>query len=174
LLNEIITWLKELEDHIFPSTDRIMSRESQEEIECKEKFGLPLETWLSLMHLDESLTQLGSLESEIRESEYIKKIASGLSNDLGRLIEVTLSHIQERKKLVLAAAQHPHTILDMNLKEAELLSELIKDDTKSLEGLTLSDNVRTSVLLGRNAGTIRKSILNVVDKVVGIKTQGIG
>ena len=171
LLNEIIMWLKELGNRIFPSHGGIMSREMQEEIEYKEKFGLSLETWQSLMHLDKSLTQLNSLESEIREGEYIKKIASGLNSDLGRLIEVTLGYLQKRKKLVLTAAQYPHSISDRNEKEDALITELIEDDTKSLEGLTLSESGRNSVLLGRNAGAIRKSILNAVDKVVEIKTS---
>ena len=171
LLNEIIMWLKELENRIFPSHGRIMSREMQEEIEYKEKLGLSLETWQSLMHLDESLTQLNSLESEIKEGEYIKKIASGLNSDLGRLIEVTLGYLNERKNLVLTGAQYPHTISDRNEKEDALITELIEDDTKSLEGLTLSESGRNSVLLGRNAGAIRKSILNAVDKVVEIKAS---
>ena len=53
----------------------------------------------------------------------------------------------------------------------ELIRELIENDDRPLEGLSLSDQDIISVRLGRNAGAIRKSILNAVDKAIELKAS---
>ena len=163
LLDEIINWLKGLESRIFPLGKT--SKEILEEIDFATKKGISTETERIMMDLDRSTARLHSLATEIKEGEYIGKITSWLDSDLGRLIEITLSHLKQRRQLSLDSSLGPR----IGKEENQLITELVKDDTKSLEGLTLSEQGLTSVRLGRNAGAIRKSILNAIDKAIEIK-----
>ena len=52
-----------------------------------------------------------------------------------------------------------------------LITELIENDDRPLEGSGLSDKDIIRVRLGRNSGAISKSILNAIDKAIELKTS---
>ena len=51
----------------------------------------------------------------------------------------------------------------------KLMSELIGDDTKPLDGLKLSEDKINNVLIGRNAGYIKKSTNKAIEKAIELK-----
>ena len=174
LLNEIIQWLRGIEEHIFPSAGRI-SKEILEDITTKAKSGISIDTWQSLENLDRRLIQLNNLRSEVKEGSDIQKLAKRINGDLGSLIEILLDNIEQRKQLVLDSSKTPNIIADVYTirervdKESELINKLIEDVNEPLEGSGLSEEGLISVRFARNAGIIRKSILNAIDKAIELK-----
>ena len=142
-----------------------------EEIDIKEIHKISDETWQVLTNVDRISHQLDSLHGEIKEGKYIQRLASKLNNDLVILINEIYRHLEQRKNLHSSKSALPTTILD--IKEGELTNKLLKDDTLDLNDFTLSERGRHSVLMGRNAGAIKRSVLHAIDKVVEIKASFI-
>jgi len=180
LYDEVTKWLRELEIRIFPKLDTIKS--VTEDI-LKRNSVIPQETWHHLDELDHTLVQINSLSEGVKEAKYYQKLTLKLNKELGSLIEVVLNNLEQRKQLVVEDAESPtdygeiiHKIREGTLgkevnKEYQLTKDLIENDDRPLEGLDLSEQAIIHVQLARNAGAIRKSILNAVDKAIELKAS---
>ena len=181
VVNEVTEWLRELEDRIFPKSGAIKSgmADTLQDIHRSPKIS-PM-TWLQMDDLDIALAQMNALAEGIKEAEYYQKLTSKLNEELSSLIEVIVNNLKQRRQLVFENAKSPrdygdivHKIHEGTLgkemeKEYQLIIELIENDDRPLEGLSLSDRDVIVIRLGRNAGAIRKSILNAVDRAIELK-----
>jgi len=180
LVNEVTEWLRELEDHIFRKLGTIKSV-TEDVLQRSPKISQ--ETWLQLDDLDIALVEMNALSEGIKETEYYQKLTSELNEELSSLIEVIANNLKQRRQLVFENAKSPRdygkivrkiyerTFGKETDKAYQLTKELIENDDRPLEGLSLSDQDIISVRLARNAGAIRKSILNTVDKAIELKTS---
>lgn len=180
LFDEVTKWLRELENRIFLKRGTIKS--VTEDI-LKRSPEISQETWHHLDELDHTLVEIGSLSEGIKEAKYYQNLASRLNTELSSLIGVILNNLEQRRQLVAEDAKSPidygeiiRKIHEGTLgkevdKEHKLTEDLIENDDRPLEGLGLSEQAITHVRLARNAGAIRKSILNAVDKAIELKTS---
>lgn len=97
-------------------------------------------------------------------------LASKLNEEFSSLIEVIVNNLKQRRQLPIEEAESPPDYGEKD-KASQLMKELIENDDRPLEGLSLSDQPIISVRLARNARAIRKSILNAVDKAIELKAS---
>ena len=145
------------------------SKEVLEDIARKSESGLPAETWYLMENLDQSVIQLNRLDSGFKEAEYYQRLTLRIDGELSELVETISKHFQERRQLVSDSFPRPCSIPSRSKKESELINELIEDDSKSLDECELSEEAITTVRLARNAGNIKRSIINTIDKVIELK-----
>ena len=120
-------------------------------------------------NLDQSVIQLNRLDSGFKEAEYYQRLTLRIDGELSELVETISKHFQERRQLVSDSFPRPCSIPSRSKKESELINELIEDDSKSLDERELSEEAITTVRLARNAGNIKRSIINTIDKVIELK-----
>ncbi len=173
LLNEIIDWAKQLENRMFAPWEerKLLSEEVKEAFAEREKSVSFYRELEKLRILDDKLIELGRLRTEMNEGRYIKTLGSGLDEELGEAIEAILNNMEGRRELLRNRPQYEpiEDVREIDLKQEKLQLDLIKDQTKSLDGLNLSEEQLSHVLLGRNAGNIKQSALKVIDKATTIK-----
>ena len=172
-LNEIAAWLKDFEYHIFTSYKIEYKNEILEDKTIETKSGIPLETWDRIRNLDNALIEQNSLDKGIKEAEYYKKLTQRINEELGELLGNISIFLKQRKQLLLDSYKRNNLsrreIHEQVQKEADIIDELLKDDSKSLDGCGLSEEGLTMVRLGRNAGDVRKAIYNAIDKAIELK-----
>ena len=170
LVNEVTKWLKELEDRIFPKLGTIISGISGIEDRLRKSPKIPLETWLQIEDLDLASGEMHGLAEGIKEAEYYQKLTLKLNEELSSLMEVIVNNLKQRRQLIIEDAKYP---IDYSEKDklSQLKKELIENADRPLEGLGLSDQVIIRVRIARNAGAVRKSILNAVDKAIELKAS---
>ena len=172
LIDEVAKWLRELEGRIFPKLAPIMSGTEDTLRRISSSPEIPLKTWLQLDNIDRTLGEVLALAEGIKEAEYYQKLTSQLNEELSSLIEVIASNLEQRRQLHVEAAglQLDYSEKD-KASQLQLIDELIKNDDRPLEGLSLSDQTIITIRLARNAHAIRKSILNAVDRAIELKTS---
>ena len=178
-LNEIIDWLKGLEVRVFEPPKGTLRQEMLEDKELKDKLGLTPENWEVFTALDETLKEAGSLEYEIKEGEYSKKLASNLQygEDLSIAITTILKQLENRRQIHLETSTGTHEPLTIDVirekveNELPLIFELIRNDTLTLEGINLSEDGLRMVLFARNAQSLKKSIGEAIEKAIGLKSS---
>ncbi|MCJ7791528.1 MAG: hypothetical protein MUP49_03820 [Dehalococcoidia bacterium] len=178
LVNELTEWLRELGDRIFTKPGAIKPRL---EDTLQKSLKISQETWCQLEDLDVTIVETNALFEGIKEAEYYQKLTSNLNEELSSLIGVIVSNLKQRRQLVFESAKSPRDygeivrkihegMLEEEMeKEFSLIIELIENDDRPLEGLSLSDRDIIVIRLGRNAGATRKSISNAVDKAIEVK-----
>jgi len=173
LIDEVDKWLRELDGRIFPMpAGTLLSKISVIEDRMRRNPKIPFEKWLQVDDVDRrSVEVLGATEG-IEEAVYYQKLTSQLNEELSSSIEVIVSNLEERLELFLAREKYPLDYSDKD-KLSELNRALTENADRPLEGLGLSDEVAIRVRIERNAGAVRKSILNAVDKTIEIKTSFI-
>lgn len=171
-IDEVAKWLRELEGNILYKPRAIAS--GTEDLIRRIGRGpkIPLKTWLQMEDIDHALGEMNALAEGIKEAEYYKKLTSQLNEELSSLIEVIANNLKERRQLHVEGARYQPDY-SAEAKKSQLINELIKNDDRPLEGLGLSEEDIIIVRFGRNAGAIRKSILNAVDKAIEIKASFI-
>lgn len=169
LIDEVAKWLRELEGRIFPKVGAFYSGVEDKIIRIPK---ISAETWLRARALDLALDEMHALAEGIKEAKYYQKLTSQLNEELSSLIEVIVNNLEQRRQLHGEAAGHQFDYRE-GVKASQLLKELIENYDRPLEGLGLSDQDIIGVRFGRNAGAIRKSILDAVDKTIEIKTSFI-
>lgn len=172
-LNEILEWLKKLEDVIFPTSDPNMYKGILGDRDLTNKLGFDLDE-VRLVGIMYTPIAMHNIRTELRNGRYFSKLSFTLDSALGKLIDNTLDLIKKRRKLVIESGQYPpDTVTDITEKyktgEVKLLLDLVKDVTKSLDGLNLSEKDINDILTGRNAGEIISSIRKAIDKIIEIK-----
>jgi hypothetical protein len=115
---------------------------------------------------------MGSLAGGIKEAEYYQKLTLKLDEDLSRLIGVIANDMEQRRQLDIEDARYTDD-LSWKAEKSQLINELLEHDDRPLEGLGLSAKDISGVRLGRNAGVIRKSIRNALDRVIELKASFI-
>lgn len=170
LVNEVTEWLRELDGRIFTGPGAIASGTEDTLRRIRTSQKISIKTWLQLEEIDRALANLDAIREGIKEAEYYQKLTLKLNEELSSLIEVIANELKQRKQLVFEDAQYPSHYGEKD-KESQLIKELIENDHRPLEGLGLSDRGTIIVRLGRNAGAIRKSILNAVDRAIELKAS---
>ena len=170
LVNEVAKWLRELEGHILYKPRAIASGMEDLIRRIGGDPKIPQKTWLQMESIDRAVGEMNAVTEGIKEAEYYQKLTSQLNKELSNLIEPIVNHLKQRKQLIVESAGYqPDYSLDV--ETSQLIKELIKDDDRPLEGLGLSDQNIIIVRLGRNAGAVRKSILDAVDKAIELKAS---
>ena len=180
LINEVTEWLRELENHIFREHGAIRSG-FEDMMQRSPKISR--ETWLQLDDLDIAFIEINSLSKGIKEAEYYQKLTSKLDEKLSGLIGLIMNNLKQRRQLAFEHAESPRdysewvrkiyegTFGEEVEKEFSLIAELIANDDRSLEGLSLNDRDIIAIRLGRNSGATRESILNALDRAIDLKTS---
>lgn len=177
-LNEILGWLREIEDSIFPLIDldiyKNLYKEIQEDKDLVTNLGVTKQDIERQRRSGRVFTDLDILIKEIRNAQYFKKVSLKLNSELSELINNILCLLEQRRQLIIKSGKFPLDSEQFLTKEIktrvpELLTELIKYDTKPLDGLNLSEININNVLTGRNAGHIRKSANKAIDKAIELK-----
>lgn len=171
-LDEVSTWLRELESLVFQTNFIKPSKDFFGDIELYRKFESeipPGELHIIRELLDRTIPQATILRVEISKGEYTQKLALKLNKDLGSLLGIVLDHLKQRRQYILHRPINFNTAPEEDdEKEHKLIHKLLKDNT-DLTGVTLSEKGRSIVLVGRNANDIRESIVNAIDKTIEIK-----
>lgn len=176
-LNEILGWLREIEDSIFPLIDLDIYKNLYKEIQEDKDLvtiGVTKQDISRQRRLGKVFTDLDILKKEIRNAQYFKKVALKLNSDFSELINNILCLLEQRKQLTRESTEFPLDTEESIKKEIEtgvvkLLIELSDDDTKPLDGLKLSRKNINHVLTGRNAGAIKKSTDKAIEKAIELK-----
>jgi hypothetical protein len=172
LIDEVAKWLRELEGSIFAKYAEIASGTEDIIRRMRSNPKIPQETWVQLRAIDRALVEMGSLAGGIKEAEYYQKLTLKLDEDLSRLIGVIANDMEQRRQLDIEDARYTDD-LSWKAEKSQLINELLEHDDRPLEGLGLSAKDISGVRLGRNAGVIRKSIRNALDRVIELKASFI-
>ena len=168
LIDEVAKWLRELEGSIFAKYSEIASGAEDIIRNMRSNPKIPGETWVQLEAVDRALIEMGNLAGGVKEAEYYKKMTLKIDEGLSKLIGVIGNNMEERRQLHVEDARYIGE-LSWKAEKSKLINDLLEHDDKPLEGLGLSDKDISGVRLGRNAGAIRKSIRNALDRVIELK-----
>jgi len=183
LVNEVTEWLRDLESHIFP---KHVAGTSELEDMLQRSPEISRETWFLLKDLDIASAKADSVFKGIKEAEYYQKLTSKLNEELSSSIGAITNNLEQRSQLLTESIKFPRDYSEIICKIHEgtigeemekefsliqLITELIENDDRPLEGSGLTDKDIIGVRLGRNSGAISKSILNAVDRVIELKTS---
>jgi hypothetical protein len=180
LANEVTEWLRGLENRIFPQHGAI--RPGLEDMKQRNP-EISRETWLQLDDLDNAFTQINALSKGIKEAEYYQKLSSKLKEELSISIGVIMDNLKQRMQLVAENANSPcdygeiirkiqeGTLGEEMEKEFALITELIENYGRPLEGLNLSNRDVITIRLGRNSGATRESIHDALDRAIEFKVS---
>lgn len=123
-----------------------------------------------------SIMEAGDLAERFRDlanrGEYIKKIASGLGQDLDTAVEQVTTNIKERRLLLFGSMIIKPTPLDLD--EGKKILEIMQaseENAKALNGL--SEKAKNTIALGKNAGILRQAISKIIKEVSRIKIENI-
>jgi len=155
LIDEVVKWLRELEGRIFPKLAPIMSGTEDTLRRIRSSPKIPPKTWLQLEDLDRALGEMDALRECIKEAEYYQKLTSKLDEELSSLMEVIRNNLEQRRQLI---SKSPNIPIDWS----------DRDKVSQLNRASTEDDVSH---LGTNAGAIRKSILDAVDKAIELKAS---
>ena len=170
LVDEVAKWLRELEGHVFYKPRAIASGTEDLIRRIGSDPKITAKTWLQMESIDRALDEMNTLAEGIKEAEYYQKLTSQLNEELSSLIEVIANNLKERRQLHVEGAGYQPDY-SPEAEASQLIKELLEDADRPLEGLGLSDQDILIVRFGRNAGAIRKSILNAVEKAIEIKVS---
>jgi hypothetical protein len=170
LVDETGKWLRELEGNVLPMYSEIMSGAKELVSEIGSSPKVLQKAWVERYSIDRNIMEGCKVDGGIKEAEYYKKLAVGLSEELSRLIGVIENDMEQRKEMLIEGLRYP---IDISGKEEKpgLIPELIGHADRSLEGLGLSDRDIGNIRLGRNANAIRESIRNALNEVIEVKTS---
>lgn len=173
-LNEILRWLRGIEDSIFPLPDIDIYKESLQDKELATKLGVTIDDIRMHRRTQTSITNLNRLRTELKNVEYFKKVAFKLNSAFSELINNILCLLEQRRKLIMETSQYPLDTIEDIRKDIKtgfhiLLGDLMKDNTKPLDGLELSEKNINNILMGRNAGDIKESTNKAIEKAVDLK-----
>jgi len=183
LVNEVTEWLRDLESHIFP---KLVAGTSELEDMLQRSPEISRETWFLLKDLDIASAKADSVVKGIKEAEYYQKLTSKLNEELSSSIGAIMNNLEQRNQLLTESIKFPRDYSEIIRKIHEgtigeemekefslmpLITELIDNDDRPLEGSGLSDKDIIRVRLGRNSDAISKSILNAIDKAIELKTS---
>jgi len=170
LVNEVAEWLRELEGNIFAKYAEIISGADNVIRRMSSGPKITPKTLVAMEALDRALVEMGNLAGRIKEAEYYQKLTLQLDEDLSKLIGIIANEMEQGEQMQIEDAGCPGEV-SREAEKSKLRTELLKNDDRPLEGLGLSDKDIISVRLGRNAGAIRKSIRNALDRVIELKTS---
>ncbi len=172
-LNEILEWLMGIEDVIFPISDTNMYKEVLNKEDLASRLGFNIDE-VRLVGMTYTPTTMHNIRTELRKGRYFSKLSFKLNSALGKLIDNILDLTKLRSKLVIESGQYlADTFVDITEQyktgKIKYLLTLVKDTTKSLDGLELNKKNINSILTGRNAGEIINSIRKAIDKIIELK-----
>lgn len=172
LVDETAKWLRELEGNVLPMYSEIMSGVKELVSEIGSSPKALQKAWVERYSIDRNIVEGCKVDGGIKEAEYYKKLAVGLSEELSRLIGIVENDMKQRKELLIEGLSYP---IDISGKEEKpgLIPELIGHADRSLEGLGLSDRDISNIRLGRNAIAIRESIRYALNEVIEVKKSFI-
>lgn len=159
-LDEIIRWLKGIENNIFPPPFTFFGKETLEYVNLAFNMGLPKESSQLFSSLLEKQNQLVILDREIRDGGYLQQLASKIFVELGPMIKIIVELLENRRQLFSATTVVPEPI--MTDEELELRLKAIKDPNISLDELQLNDIIKDTIRLERNAISIRDSVNSAI------------
>ena len=142
LIDEAAKWLRELESRIFPKHAAITSEILEEADRRRQTTNISPATWRLLDDSDRVLGEMHALAEGIKEAEYYRKLTLQLDEELSSSIEAIGNNLQQRRQLRVDNVEH-----------ARDHDEEDKDESR----------------FARNAGAIRESILNAIDKAIEVR-----
>ena len=142
LIDEAAKWLGELESRIFPKHAAITSEVLKEADRQRQTMDVSPATWRLLDDSDRVLGEMYALAEGIKETEYYRKLTLQLDEELSSLIEAIGNNLEQRRQLHVDNVEH-----------ARDHDEEDKDESR----------------FARNAGAIRESILNAIDKAIEVR-----
>lgn len=177
-LNEILGWLREIDDRLFAVPELDIYKQIQEDKSLATKIGVTTAVIDRNRQLRVNITNLDILKREIRNAQYFEKLAVRLNTVFSELIKNILNLLKQREQLMrdsaMKSVDSPPVTEEIVLEEIKsglpsLLTELIKADTKPLDGLNLREDNINTVLMGRNAKAIIESTNKTIDKAIELK-----
>jgi hypothetical protein len=171
-VDEAAKWLRELEGNVLSKPPAMAPRAENLVRTTGIDPKISLKDWLQMQEADRAVGEMITLATGIKEAEYYQKLMSNLDEGLGRSIGVIANEMEQRRQLHVENARYMGD-LSWEAEKSQLIIELLEHDDKPLEGSGLSDKDISHVRLGRNAGAVRKSIRNALDKVIELKASFI-
>jgi len=103
-----------------------------------------------------------------KRSEYISRIASKLENSLGNAVGEVVNNIKKRQILLTKSMTVKPTF---NVNEMQRVLDILTGKAQTSDGL--SEHSKIEIALANNAKALNKSVNNVIEKAVEIKTRDI-
>jgi len=153
LLNEIIEWALEVS--------------SCSSISFLTKYSEIKNMWeYNIMAASDLVDKYDNLE---KQSEYISRIALKLEDSLGNAVGEVVSNIKERQ-ILLTKSMGVKPTFDVN--EMQRVLDILSGKAQTSDGL--SEHAKIEIALANNAKALNKSVNNVIEEAVKIKTRDIG